>query len=319
MKIKITALARKNRVYYFNTRHGVLHKKITAWYHLASGMMVLVLAFGVFKAGVIAVDHYNQNRETPLSFERAQAGSHDRSDSESDEKLKDVPTKAREDEQLAKGIKDKLKNVPEGHKWSVYVRDLNSDRMASIDADDKREAAGMGNLFATVALEAKTPSSKWNYRAGGNTIQDCVQAIISFGDEDCYRSLKWYADLKNANSAIRGHGFEKTNITPDTKETTAREMGDLLFRLQNSQVLSDKARRVVFDGLYGSHMREGIAANCKDDCLTASIAGESEKVRHDSAIVTVGEAKYVVVIMTPGASWSQISDVAAHIQTTLKP
>ncbi len=65
--------------------------------------------------------------------------------------------------------------------------------------------------------------------------------------------------------------------------------------------------------------REGITANCKDNCLAASIAGESESVRNDAAIITVGEAKYVVVIMTPGASWSQIADVAAHIQTTLKP
>lgn len=319
MKNKITALARKNRVYYFNTRHGVLQKKVTSWYHLASGMMVLVLAFGVFKVGAIAFDQYNQNRQkAPLSYERAQ-DAHQQSDSESDEKLKDVPTKAREDEQLAKDIKDKLKNVPEGHKWSIYVRDLNSDRMASIDADDKREAEGVGNLFSAIALESKTPSYRWTYWAGGSTVQDCMQAMISFNDKDCERSLRWYMDLENANAAIKGHGFEKTNVTPDIKETTARELGDLLFRLQNSQVLSDKARRVVFDGLYGSHMREGIAADCNEDCLVANVAGENDAVRNDAAVVTVGDTKYVVVIMTPGASWNQIADVAAHIKTTLQP
>lgn len=320
MKIKITALARNQKVYYFNTRHGVLQKKVTSWYHLASSMMVLVLVFGVFKVGAVALDSYSQHRQkAPLSYERTQASTHEQSDSESDEKLNSAPTKAREDEQLAKDIKDKLKNVPGGHKWSVYVRDLNSDRMASIDADDKREAAGLGNLFKTVALEAKTPSSKWTYRAGGSTIQDCVQNIISSNDENCLKSLQWYADLKNANAAIKGHGFEKTDITPDKSETTAREMGDLLFRLQNSQVLSDKARRVAFDGLYGHKMREGIAANCKDNCLTANITGENDSIKHDAAIVTVGDTKYVVVIMTPNASWSQISDLAAYIQTTFKP
>jgi Beta-lactamase enzyme family len=321
VKIKITALAREKRVYYFNTDYGVLRKKATSWYHLASGLMVVTLAFGVLKAGALALDNYNQSQKT-TSYQRQSApvDLHNQSDGESDEKLKNAPTKAREDEQLAEDIKDKLKNVPGGHKWSVYVRDLNSDRMASIDADDKREAAGLGHLFTTVALEAKTPTKRWSYRVGGQTINDCVYNIISFNDEKCLSTLSRYADLKNANSVLSGHGFKKTNITPKEKETTARETGDLLFRLQNSQVLSDKARRVVFDGLYGNKMREGIAANCKDNCLTANIAGESGSVRHDAAIVTIDGAKYVVVIMAPNsASWSQIADVAAYIQTTFKP
>jgi hypothetical protein len=323
VKIKITALTRNQRVYYFNTRHGVLHKKVTAWYNLASSVMVLVLVFGVLKVGVVAMDSYSQHRQkAPVSYQRQgnPVDTHEQSDGESDEKLKNAPTKAREDEQLAKDIKDKLKNVPGGSKWSVYVRDLNSDRMASIDADDKREAAGFGNLFTTVALESKTPTKRWTYKVGDNkTINDCVYDIISFNDEKCFSALGRYTDLKNANAVLSGHGFKKTNITAKEKETTAREMGDLLFRLQNSQVLSDKARRVVFDGLYGHKMREGIAANCKDNCLAANITGESGSVRHDAAIVTVGDIKYVVVIMTPNASWSQIADVAAHIQTIFKP
>lgn len=321
MKIKITALARNKRVYYFNTNHGVLQKKVTSWYHLASGMMVLVLAFGVLKGGAFVLDNYSQHQQT-VSYQRQSnaLGAHNHSDNESDEKLKNASTKAREDEQLAKDIKSKLKNVPGGHKWSVYVRDLNSDRMASIDADDKREAAGLGNLFTAVALESKTPTKRWTYKVGeGKTIEDCVYDIISFNDDKCQSALGRYADLKNANAVLNGHGFAKTNITPNKKETTAREMGDLLYRLQSSQVLSDKARRVAFDGLYGSKMREGIASDCNDDCLTANIAGESGSVRHDAAIVTVGDAKYVVVIMTPSASWSQIADVADYIKTTFKP
>lgn len=320
MKIKITALRRNKRVYYFNNNYGVLRNS-TLRYHLASGAMVVVFAFGMVKVGSAAYANYSQGKKkAPVTYQRqtAEVDTSKKSD-ESSDKLKNAPTKAREDEQLAKDIKSKLKNVPGGQKWSVYVRDMNSDRMASIGADETREAAGLGNLFMTMPLEAKLPSKSWGYKAGQQTVANCVQSMISSNDSGCISAVSKYANLKNANSVLSGLGFKKTNVTPKEQQTTARETGDLLFRLQSSQVLSDKARRVVFDGLYGNKMREGIPAGCDQSCLVANITGENGSVRHDAGIVTVGQAKYVVVVMTQGASWSQIADVAAHIRTTLQP
>lgn len=320
MKIKIKSLKSDKRVYYFDHRHGVLKNKVRTKYQVLSGLMTVALVFGGGSIAVNKIRDFSQSKPMPGVYQRASttADTSKKSDEPSD-KLKNAIPKAREDEQLAKQVKDKLKNVPGGQKWSVYVRDLNSDRMASINADNSIEAAGIGNLFITTALEAKTPANNWNYRGGKQTIAKCVELMISSADSDCAVAVGKSADLKNADNINEGHGFKKTTIGSKDRKTTARETGDLLFRLQNGQLLSDKARRVVFDGLYGQKQREGVPAGCDEKCLVASITGESGSVRHDAAIVTSGEARYVVVIMTQGSTWSQIADVSATIRLALKP
>lgn len=258
---------------------------------------------------------YRQERMAPTASLQREASPVDTSKKASEEdKLKDANKKASEDEQLAKNVKGKLKNIPGGQKWSVYIRDLKSDRMASINADNGFEAGNLSSLFVTLPLEAELPSSNWGYRAGQSTVAKCVESIIKSADATCSRSVAQYADRKNSEGVLNGAGFKKTSVK-DNPQTTARETGDLLYRLQNGQLLSDKARRVVFDGLYGQKQREGVPASCAaQSCLVANITGEGKTVRHDAAIVTVGKAQYVVVIMTNNGSWSQIADVSAYVQ-----
>lgn len=111
----------------------------------------------------------------------------------------------------------------------------------------------------------------------------------------------------------------KTSLTAKEQKTTAHDVGELLFRLQDGKVLSDKARRIVFDGLYGHKLREGIPAGCDQSCLVANITAESKNIRHDASIVTAGDSKYVLVVMTKDASWSQIADFASAIRSELQP
>lgn len=279
-----------------------------------------MVVLGGLGAGVNAALNYQQNKAQP-AFQRegTVAVETQKPAEESSEKLKSAATKAREDEQLAKQVKSKLKNVPGGQKWSVYVRDLNSDRMASINADSEVNAAGLSNLFLVAPLEAKMPSNKWTYKAGKQTIGGCVEQMIKANDANCIQTLKQYTNMKSADDVNKSLGFKKTTISGKDTETTAREAGDLLYRLQTGQVLSDKARRTVFDGLYTQKSREGIPAGCDQKCLVANITGEANGVRSDAAIVTTGSSKYVVVIVANGASWSQIADVAASIRLTMQP
>lgn len=320
MKTKSKSLVRGKRVNYFNHDYGVVNGRSKSGLKVISGLMSAVIVLGGLGVGVTKVIDHTQSKKSVASLQRESVtGDVDKKSGQADQ-LKSATTKAREDEALAKEIKNKLKNVPGGQKWSVYVRDLNSDRMASINADDTREAAGFGNLMMTLPLESKTSSERWGYKAGRQTISNAVQSMINKNDKDSAQSLTSYVDMKNADSLLNGQGFKKTTIQDKTKKTTAREMGDLLYRLQNSQLLSDKARRVVFDGLYGQQQRDGLPKACvTPECLTANVTSEDNGARHDAAIITSGDTKYVVVIMTNSGSWSQIADVSKDIFQMFKP
>ena len=323
VKIKVMPRLAVKRVYYFDHRNGVLKNKATSKYKMLSSLAATVLVLGGGGIAVTKYMDYSQNKKNTASILQRQGELEldtSKKQGQAGSNLKDATLKAREDEKLAKDIKSKLKNVPGGQKWSVYVRDLKSDRMASINADTLMDAPTLSNLFTVAPLEAKHPTSKWDYSLGKATMMDCVRIIVSAPDSNCTRLIAKYADLKNADSINNGLGFKKTTITSSKQQTTAREIGDLLFRLQHSQVLSDKARRAVFDGLYGQKSRDGVPAGCDEKCLIANIAGENKNLRHDAAIVTSGDAKYVVVIMTSNnANWGQIADVASHVRAAFQP
>ncbi len=317
---------RGKKVYYFNHGHGVLERRAANKLQMAASMMSMVVVIaGIGVGGMKLADLYAKHQQNkPLASQR-QTGPIDTQE-ESDEasnKLKDATTKAREDEQLAKQVKNKLKNVPGGQKWSVYIRDVKSDRMASVNADTSFEAGSLANLFLTLPLEAKTPSANWNSRAGKQTIAQCLEALINGKDPSCNSSLNGYANIKEADSVLESHSFKKTTIEDAKKQaTTPRDVGEFLYQIQKGQLISDKARRIVFDGLYAHTQREGLPKVCEQqtDCLVANIAHENKSLRHDAAVVTIGQHQYVVVIMTNNdASWSQMADVSKAVYETLQP
>lgn len=321
MKIKINPFKDGKKVYYFDHRYGVLQDKGRLKYKIFSSLITALFIFGGTGFAVSKFADYSQHKQATAALQRQSVQVDTNQKDEEPNKLKDAVPKAREDEQLAKQIKDKLKNVPGGQKWSVYVRDVKSDRMASINADDSFEAANLSNLFMVAPLEAKIPAANWAHRGGKQTLTKCVEAMINSSDLDCAQSVSRSADIKNAHAVNSSLGFKKTHMNEKEQKTTPRETGDLLFRLQKGQIVSDKARRIVFDGLYGQKMREGIPAGCVEpQCLIANIAADSKGVKHDAAILTTDKAQFVVVIMSNnGASWSQMSDVSAAIRLAMQP
>lgn len=233
----------------------------------------------------------------------------------SDEK----PKQAREDKDLAKGIKKKVDSMPRNTKWAISVRDLSSERMANINADEHVEAGHLGTMFLLSALERKQSPDRWEYRMNTRTYQDCVINMIRNSDTICSDALGGRIGWNNIDSVNRGLGFGNTTVRGDGKHrTTAREVSDLLYRLQNSQILEDKARRVVFDGLYAQQHKDGVPKACGTDCLVAHKTAEHGELKHDAAIVTAKDRKYIIVILSSGTSWAQVADVAASIHDDMQ-
>lgn len=313
--IKNKTLKSAKKVYYFKHANGVLENQKSRK-QAAMRMLVALFIFG--GVGALSLQVYDMRQGNASNSVQREAVLGETTEKAVDT-TKPADQKGKEDDELTKRVKASLKNVPGGQKWSVYMRDVNSDRMVTINADEEYDAAGLSSLLVASPLQSKFDTSKWGYRVGNVTVAKCMELLIAAKETDCRSTIDRYADLKTATGVLNSVGLKNTTLDAKEQKTTARDMGELLFQMQNGRVLNDKARRVAFDGLYGHTKREGIRAGCDQSCLVAEVTGESDKVRHDAAIVTNGDAKYVLVVMTKDASWSQIKDIASEISSQMKP
>lgn len=307
---------RGKRVYYFAHKNGVLERRRLRGLFAFAGVFT---TFSILGGGLVGINYLiDQNREKAVYQQRVVQSSSEKKQTEPNQ-LKNSPTKAQEDEQLAKLISAKVKTMPKGQKWSVHVRDLKSNKMANVNSDDMMEASSLSQLFLLAPLEKKTYSDYWRNWVGGKPIATCVEEMVKNSDGNCASAIGNYANWKTIDETNKSFGFSKTKISKEKAETNAREVGELVYRLQNSQILSDKARRIVFDGFYGQKHRLGIPIGCGSECLVGNKSGESGSVKHDAAVVSHKGAKYIIVIMSEGGNWQQIGDIAKLVDGEMDP
>lgn len=303
-------------VRYYEHTVGIVNKKRSVFLTV---FLPVVLVLGLLGGGgLFGYNYYKNNQpvrqsvETPAVVQTLAAAE--------EEPIIQKAVQAKEDKQLAALVREKVDEMPKNTKWAVSIRDLNSGRMANVNADNKMESASLYKLFLLAPLEKKISADYWKSSLGKQSISACVTAMIKVSDNDCGNAVGTYTGWKNIDVLNQSLGFVNTKVnTKDGNVTTAREVSELMYRLQNSQLLSDKARRLVFDALYEQKYRSGIAAGCGSECLVGNKTGEIDNVRHDTAVVTHGSTKYVVTIMSTGGSWSQIADIARTVDDAMNP
>lgn len=309
-------LSSATSVRYFNHQLGVTNTRPSL---MLSVFLPLVITIGLIGGGgLYGYDYYQKSRPVLLSTDQpAEVVKVPKEDSEP---ISPKAYQAKEDEQLAKTIQKKIDSLPKNSEWSVSVRDLNSGRMANINADTSTRAASLYKLFLLSPLEKKISADNWKSSFGNQTINSCVTAMIKVSDNDCPQSLGSYINWKTVDLHNESIGFKNTKISKTGAQvTTTRDVSELMYRLQNSQILSDKARRLVFDSLYEQKYRSGIPAGCGSECLVGNKTGEIDNFKHDAAIIKHDSSQYVLVIMSTGASWQQVADVAHSIDDAMLP
>lgn len=225
-----------------------------------------------------------------------------------------VPGTPHQNDALKELINEKIKSYPSDQKWSVYMYDINNASKVEINQDQAMPAASLYKFFLLEALESKLPFSKWAYTwSGGTNIQTCVQEMLQSSDNACAEDLSNYIGWGTVNRLNQKNGFDHTSLAgPDGRLTTASDLGELLLRLKKGQILSDYARRFVFDTLYQQIGTKGITAGC-GSCRIADKIGQLSNVANDAGIVTYGNHSYVLVIMSQGGSLKQIADITKTI------
>lgn len=304
-------------VRYFQYRSGIVNTKKPLAVRVGLPVLSALLILG--GGGYFGLQQYQQRRPVTLSnqsqFEPVEVEEKEASTIDLE------PFQAKEDEKLAAQIKEKLSDMPKDAEWAVSVRDLNSGRMANINADKRMEAASLYKMFLLAPLEKRLSADYWGSYISSNTINDCVRLMIEISDNDCPQVLGKYMGWQNVDPLNHEMGFKNTTVnTTDGNMTTSRDMSELMYRLQNSMMLSDKARRLVFDALYEQRYRDGIPNGCGQECLVGNKTGNLDGIKHDAAVVKHGSAHYIIVIMSSGNSdWSQVADIAKHVDVIMNP
>ncbi len=312
-----TSKVRANRVSRFHYKSGVEYRtknRRVLWSFLS---LTIMLGFGGLLAThtSLAKDFYSKtmNRQAHAVTLADPAIKSQSSDLASAPKL---PT---QDKQLAKKIAAKLDTFPDSQKWSVYVQDIETDRSVAIDADSGYEPASFYKLFLLAPLESKFPTEKWSTRIQGRTLKSCIDLMLRLSDNACGQAIGTLVNWSYADTFNESIGISKTRLASGVGgTTTAREVGELFVNLRKGEILTDKARRQVFDSLYGQKHTTGIPAGCTN-CRVANKTGDINGFVHDGGVITHGKDSYVLVIMSKGGNFDQIADLTRTIDAEMYP
>jgi len=218
------------------------------------------------------------------------------------------------DELLSFAIKQKISSYPSSQKWSVYAYELGSDSTVKINENQDYDAASLYKIFLLEALEKKVSFGDWRKTyVSGKSLSQCAELMLQVSDDPCSEDLAEYLGWDYIDEFNKESGFENTSLAGlKGRTTTASDVGDLFVRLKKGHALSDSARRYVFDTLYQQSYSKGLASGCVD-CRAAAKAGELSNVSHDAGVITHGSKSYVLVIMSDGGNFEQISELTSIV------
>ena len=220
--------------------------------------------------------------------------------------------------ELESVIKSEMRQFPATGQWSVYVYDLKDDSIVDINAGQTHDAASLYKLFMLARLEEKLPYDQWSSTwLVDQNVYDCVYNMLRQDDDPCGEDLAEYLDPDSVDKYNQKNGYKNTRLSGNAgKQTTAREVGRLIVDLKNGQMLSDNARRFIFDALYSQQLEKGIQPGC-GDCRTANKPAQLSGAAYDAGVITHGQRSYVLVIMSQGGNFKQISQLTKLVDNYL--
>jgi hypothetical protein len=313
-KIKKIFTAEKRA--YFHHKHGTYFRKnrkkqTFVWASSLLTMCGCFLFVGTFLVPLIKASSYMQARQDGYQAQDSQQVSAE------DKKLKPI---SRNNSELEAAVKNELNELGPDDSWSVYIYDLKDDSSVQISSDKTLDAASLYKLFLIEYLEQKLPYDAWvNTWLTDKSVADCVYDMLRASDDPCSEDLGNYLNLEAVDNFNQLNDYKNTSFAGHSgKQTSAADVGKLFVGLKKGQILSDNARRFVFDALYQQDIKRGIPKGCGGDCRTANKQGELSDIAYDAGIVTHGKRNYALVIMSQGGSFKQISGLAETIDDYLR-
>jgi hypothetical protein len=301
---------------YFHHKHGIYFRKNRKkqTFVLASTLLSMCGCFlfiGTYLIPLIQSSSYLQEKQNDYQTQSNQEVS------SKDQKLEPI---SRNNSELEAIVSNALDELGADSSWSVYVYDLKNDSSVQINSEETLDAASLYKLFLVEYLEQKLAYDQWaNTWLVDQSIADCVYNMLQAKDDPCSEDLAKYLNLEEVDNFNSINKYKNTSFAGNTgKQTTAADVGKLFVGLKKGQILSDTARRFVFDALYQQNIKQGIPKGCGGNCRAANKQGELSNIAYDGGIVTHGKHDYVLVVMSQGGNFKQIAGLAKTIDNYLR-
>jgi hypothetical protein len=301
---------------YFHHKHGTYFRKnrkkqTFIWATSLLSICGCFLFISTYLVPLIQSSSYLQARQNDYQAQDSQEVSAE------DKKLKPI---SRNNSELEAIVNNTLDELALSDPWSVYIYDLKDDSSVQINSEQALDAASLYKLFLIEYLEQKLSYDEWaNTWLTDQSVADCVYNMLREDDDPCAEDLANYLDLKAVDNFNELNDYKNTSFAGHSgKQTSAADIGKLFVSLKKGQTLSDNARRFVFDALYQQDINSGIAKGCGKDCRTANKQGELSDIAYDAGVVTHGKRDYVIVVMSQGGDFKQISKLTKVVDDYLR-
>jgi beta-lactamase class A len=206
-------------------------------------------------------------------------------------------------------------------KWSVAVQGLDQNTVdAAYNADQSYVAASIYKLLLMYPLSQKLPYPQWpttQLRVGSRnmSIQDCVTVMLKVSDNACGLAVGHWVGWAYADAQLKSLGLTSTTLNGSGGPiTTASDTTKYLAKLWNSNSFGSDLRQFILKTMSLQTLRGGIPTGCSA-CNVADKTGDLGSLRHDAGIIYAGDKSYILSIFTSGASYAQIAQLTAQIQS----
>ncbi len=191
-----------------------------------------------------------------------------------------------------------------------------SFRHASYNGSKSFVAASTFKLYVAYSTLLRIESGEWKWSdqtQGGRDLAKCFDDMIVISDNDCAHAMLVRIGFKNITNEARAIGCINTSFLGDNIVTTADDLNALLVGLYNGQILSLQSdRNLLINAMKRNIYRQGIPKGT--GLVVADKVGYLWALIHDAAIVYSPTGDYVLTIMTDGASWANIAELAAQLE-----
>jgi hypothetical protein len=203
--------------------------------------------------------------------------------------------------------------------YSIDVRSLNGRIQAGKNQFKLSSSVGIFRIYIAhmvygrIAAKSISPATPTN---AGLNVGGCLERMMRDADESCTNALGDIVGWGAVDNILHDQGFFSTTLTRGAGLTTASDTSEWMTKLLNGSLTSRAHADELTSIMKRSNVRSGIPAG-SSGIAVANRAGSFGRVKHDVGIVYHPKGAYVVSILTDGAEFSQIADLAREIRKVM--
>lgn len=199
-----------------------------------------------------------------------------------------------------------------GDKVGVVVSDLSSGGSANVNGSKQFVSASIYKLFVAYGIYAKIDTGTVTLKqtiqtgSGPNTVEGCLNLMITISDNDCGDALGILANWSSLDDILIAQGYKGTMLNNYTKsgallgdkETTANDVALLLTRLYDGTLLSKESSSTYISLLKAQKINDRLPKGLPVGTVIAHKTGDLYGYLHDAGIIYGMNKDTVVVLLT---------------------